>query len=149
MADNIWRGQEAVVTLKSDGTEKTVGIIQDVEISPSRTIEQLRGAGSREFQDLQQTEFEVDVSSEVLKWSTAAYESLIDYDDANDKISDSSDVPTFSIIGDFKNTDGDEYSLTVESVYFEDLPLSGDPDSWVGLDLDGIGKNLSKTYTSA
>lgn len=145
---NIWRGQEAEMTIDS----LNIGILQNVEVEKNSTVEELRGAGSPLWQDLQQTELSISVSGEILAFDNAALDSLLDIEtdeqDPNyESIRDTAEVPRFTVTGTFLNTDGDQYDLAVKEVYFESLPIGGDKDEWIGITIDGTGRQVERTYT--
>ncbi len=145
MAGSIWRGQKADIKIEEDSTELTVGILQEVEVSPSKEISELYGAGSIKRQDVQQTEFSVTVSGTLAAWDMATFESLVDYDSSNDEINDTSDVPTFTVTANVTDNSGTEYNLEVNDAYSEDVPISGSRDEWIELDMEFIGSDLSIT----
>lgn len=146
MANTLWRGQKADLEIDDDsGTEVTVGVLQEIEISPSKEISTLYGAGSIKRQDVQQTELEVSVSGTLASWDMDAFKSLIDYDDTGDEINDTSTVQTFTVKAYVTDNSGNEEKIEVKDAYSEDVPISGSRDEWIELDMEFIGSDLSIT----
>ena len=144
MTASIWRGQKADITIEGDAT-LTVGILQDVEVSPSKETSELYGAGSIKRQDVQQTEFSVTVSGTLAAWDMESYKSLIDYDGTGEQITDTSDVPQFTVTTNVTNNSGTEYNIKVKDAYSEDIPFSGSRDEWLELDMEFIGSDITIT----
>jgi len=138
----IYRGQDAVVTFAA--SDVVVGILQDWTVNPDFSREDLRGAGSPKRQDDQTTEVEVAIDAEFAEWNEDGYKALINYDEAQEQISNSSDVPHFDVELDIPSKDGgNTVTPTVQEVRFDSPELSGGPDSWVTLNLSGVGKDLT------
>jgi len=89
-----WRGQESVIEIEdTNGNPVPIGIIDDPSVSaPEHTVEELRGAGSTEFQDLQKTETAPTASGTVSEFAIDAWDDLVDYDSTNDKLDDSIEI---------------------------------------------------------
>jgi len=139
----IFRGHKSTISVStSGGSSVPVGALQDVEIEVSRNIEVLFGSGSIKRQDQQQTELEIGVSATVSSWDAAAWKDLVDWNSTDTVITDSTDVPLFDIEAVRTDSSGATLTVTVEDIYFEDLPISGDKDSYVELDLNGTGKDI-------
>lgn len=138
----IYRGQDALVTFA--GTSVVVGILQDWSLTPEFSREDLRGAGSPKRQDDQTTEVEVAIDAEFAEWNEDGYKALINYDEAQEQISDTSDVPHFDVELDIPSKDGgNTVTPTVQEVRFDSPELSGGPDSWVTLNLSGVGADVT------
>lgn len=137
-----WRGQEASISITDNdsSTTLTVGILQDVEVAPSREVQQLRGAGSVKFQELAQTEVEVTISGELSAWDSNAFQLLADADGTG--ITDTSDVPTFKVEVTIEDTDGTTVTFTANTAYTEEVPISGGYDEFIGMDLEFIAKDI-------
>ena len=136
-----FRGQTATLTI--DGV--TVGVLQNAEVNPSKNIEELTGQ-SIKTEDRMQTEVRVSVSAEHASFDLAGLKSILGYDDTNDEIEDTPEVPTFTVTGNFVSTDSSEdFDLDVLNVYFDDLTLSWDGDTHVTQDLSGTGDDISFT----
>ena len=137
-----WRGQEADLKVEYDATELTIGALQDIEITVPKEIEQLRASGSIKRLDEMQHEVSVTISAELMEFDQSALKELIGYDDTNDVIEDTTDVPTFTVTGQFEASDGTTMDIEVQSVYFEEIEIGGSRDEWIGMPLDGEGSDL-------
>lgn len=135
-----WRGQEADISVKWSGSGISIGVLQDIEITTDRSVEQLRGSGSVKWQDLQQTEVEVSIAGEVMAWDYETYQELADADSTG--ITDDSETSVFEVIASLEDTDGNTYKVKLKDGYVEDVPASGSYDDWIGLDLEFTGINL-------
>jgi len=138
----IYRGQDAIVSFAA--SDVVVGVLQDWTLTVEFTREDLRGAGSPERQDDQTTEFEVTIDAEFAEWNEDGYKALINYDEAQEKIAETSDVPHFDVELDIPSKDdANSVTPTVQDVRFDSPELSGGPDSWVTLNVSGTGKNIT------
>jgi len=143
----IYRGQDAIVSFAA--SDVVVGILQDWTLTVEFTREDLRGAGSAERQDDQTTEFEVTIDAEFAEWNEDGYKALINYDEAQEKIAETSDVPHFDIELDIPSKDGaNTVAPTVQDVRFDSPELSGGPDSWVTFNVSGTGRNITGFSTA-
>lgn len=134
----IFRGQTAQIQIGGI----TVGVLQDAEINPSKNVEELRGQSIKRA-DAQQTELNVAVSATHASFNLQALKDILGYDETNDEIEDTPEVPTFTVTGTFTSTDGSEdFDMAVQNVYFDDLNLSWDPDSHVTKDVSGTGDDI-------
>ena len=146
MTNTYWRGQKADLIIEDESeTEITVGVLQDIEVSPSKEISTLYGAGSIKRQDVQQTELDVSVSGTLASWDMDAFKSLVDYDDTAEEINDTATVPLFTVEAHVTDNSGNEQIIVVEEAYSEDVPISGSKDDWIELDMNFIGSDLSVT----
>jgi hypothetical protein len=147
-----WRGQLAVIE-GSGGSLATdaFGIIDEPEVAaPEQEVQELRGAGSTEWQDLQKTETAVTVSGQILTWDLEAWDRLVDYDDVNNKLDDSADVATFTITVTYESADGSTKELAVQNAYVDgSIPVGGSREEWIGMDLEMRGKTVDITNTDA
>lgn len=121
----------------------TMSILQNWEIEVDKTIEELFGAGSIICQDVQVTEARVNVSGEWLGFAIGDYATLVGGGVSG--LTDTSVVTTFTVTGTCDDTDGNTLTLTAKSVRFPSIPIGSDKDSWVGITLDGVGKDLEIT----
>jgi len=137
----VFRGQTATLTING----VTVGVLQNAEVNPSKNIEELRGQSIKR-EDAMQTELNVSVSAEYASFDLAGLKTVLGYDEGNDEIEDTPEVPTFTVTGNFVSTDGNEdFDLDVLNVYFDDINLSWDGDTHVTKDVSGTGDDISFT----
>ena len=143
MPEETFRGQETTLTLEDDGTEIPVGILDEAEVTVEHEVSELRGAGSTKWQDLQKTATNVSVSGTLMSFAIDAWDKLVDYD--TDGLDESAEVVTFTVIMTFSTSAGEEKTITAEEVYFGSVPFGGSRDEWIGLDLDGTGRDITIT----
>lgn len=142
---SIFRGQTA--TLQIDGV--TVGALQDAEINPTKETEELTGQSIKR-EDIMQTSFRVSVSASYGNFDLSALKSELGYDDANNEIEDTPDIPTVTVTGTFSSTDGTEdFDIAVQNVVVEDITLSWDGDTHVIKDFTGEGDDIVITDNTA
>jgi hypothetical protein len=137
-----FRGQIADIEVDDGGTDVPVGIIDDPEVTVSKNIEQLRGAGSVTWEDLMQTEVEVSVSGTIMQWDLDTWKTLVGYDEVADKLDDTADVPTVDVTVIYEDTSGDTAEFEVTEAFSEDLTIGGSREEWIGLELDVTGKTV-------
>lgn len=141
-----WRGQLATLEITDDAgnlSADPIGVIQEVSVSPTHNIEELEGAGSTEWQDLQRTSRRVEVSGTVSAWDAEAWDTMVGYDSAAGELPDDEEVPTFTVTVEFEASDGSTKEIPVEPCYFNDPPeLSGGSDEWIGMELNLVGNGL-------
>lgn len=140
-----WRGGEAAAYIAED--ETYLGLLQEVEISVSKETSELMAAGSTFRQDVQQTEQAPEFSAEFMSWTPAGFRAVTGMTENGTtgtyELDDTYDVPQFDIVGEFTEVEtGTTHTLTVKSVYLEDVPISGARDDWVSIDIEGAGKQL-------
>lgn len=149
-ANQIWRGQTATIEI-SGGSLPTdpIGIIDEPEVAaPEQEVQELRGAGSTEWQDLMKTETAVTVSGEVMAWDIETWDRLVDYDDVNNKLDDSADVQTFTVTVTYEATDTSTKELAVQDAYVDgSVPVGGSREEWIGLSLEMRGRTVDVTNT--
>jgi len=146
---NKYRAQDAVLSFASSNIN--VGIIQEVSVEVEKETGQLRGFGSVMRQDEQQTAVDVSVSAEFMAFTEEGLRELIGMEtttvDGNDEytIQDTSDIPTFDIIGEFNPVDdtATKTDATISEAYFETVPISGSREDWIGLELDGTAETMN------
>lgn len=145
-----FRGQSATLEA-SDGNlpADPFGVIDDPEVAaPEQEVQELRGAGSTEWQDLQKTETAVTVSGTVLTWDIDTWDRLVDYDDAQSQLDDSADVQTFTVTVTYTANDGSTKELAVQDCYVDgSVPLGGSREDWIGMDLSFRGRTVEITNT--
>jgi len=153
MATKKWRGQEATIEI-SGGSLPTdpIGIIDNPEVAaPEQEVQELRGAGSTEWQDLQKTSTSVTVTGTVAAWALETWDRLIDYDDVNGKLDDTAEVQTFTVTVTYTAADGSTKEIPINDCYVDgSIPLGGSREEWIGMDLSFKGKSVgSITNTDA
>lgn len=142
----VWRGQTADLEVETTGgTAIPVGVLDEPEVSaPEQEVQELRGAGSTEWLDLQKTETSVSVSGDVASWDIDAWDELIDYDTAADKLDDSADVATFTVTVIYEASDGSTKTIPVVEAYVDgSIPLGGSREEWIGMSLELRGRTIS------
>ncbi len=139
-----WRGQDAVLNITdASDTNVPVGVLQDVEVNPEKETEELRGSGSIERQDVQQYELNISVTGTIAEWDLETWKSIIGYNSTDGKIEDTSDIPLFDVDVDIQSSDSDTAdTIRVKDVYFPELPISGNRDDYLEMDLDGNGRTV-------
>lgn len=136
-----FRGQTA--TLQINGV--TVGVLQDAELNPTKETEELTGQSIKR-EDIMQTQFRVSVSATYASFDLQGLKDILGYDDNNNEIEDTPNIPSFTVTGSFSSTDGTEdFDLAAENVVFDDLSLSWDGDTHVTKDLTGEGDDITFT----
>jgi hypothetical protein len=145
-----WRGQLADIEIDDDqGNDVPLGIIDEPEVTVSKNIEQLRGAGDITWQDLQQTELTIEVSGTVMEWDLNLWKELVGYDEATDKIRTDEEVPTWTTSIIYENTAGDTAVFPVQECHTEDLPLGGSREEWIGMDFSFTGRTIQDVDTES
>lgn len=132
-----WRGQLAVLEM-SGGSLPTdpFGVLQEVTVSPDQNVEELRGAGSTKWVDLQKTEIAFEISGSAMAWDMDTWDRAVDFDDAASEVDPGPDVPTFSATVTLEAADGSTKEITFGDCYFDPPPeLSGGSDEWIGMDI--------------
>lgn len=139
-----FRGQTA--ELQIDGI--TVGVLQDAELNPTKETEELTGQSIKR-EDIMQTQFRVSVNASYADFDLDDLKSILGYDDSNNEIEDTPEIPSFTVTGTFVSTDSSQdFDLAAENVVFPDLTLSWDGDSHVTKDLSGEGDDITFTDNS-
>ena len=148
-----WRGQSATIEISGGSLPADpIGVIDEPEISaPEQEVQELRGAGSTKWQDLQRTSISVNVTGEVMAWDIETWDRLVDYDEAQGELNDSADVPTFTVTVTFTAADGSTKEIPIEDAYVDgSTPIGGSREEWIGLTLQMVGQDLgSITNTDA
>jgi hypothetical protein len=148
-----WQGQKAAIELSGGSLPADpIGVINDPEVSaPEQEVQELRGAGSVKWQDLQRTSISVTVTGEVMAWDAETWDRLVDYDEAQGELNDSADVPTFTVTVEFNASDGSTKEIPIINAYVDgSIPAGGSRDEWTSLSLQFVGQDLgSITNTDA
>jgi len=140
-----WRGQTATIEISGGSLPSDpIGVIDEPEVAaPEQEVQELRGAGSTEWQDLMKTETAVSVTGEVMAWDIEAWDSLVDYDDVAEKLDDSADVQTFTVTITYEAADGSTKEIPINECYVDgSIPLGGSREEWIGMSLEMRGKTL-------
>lgn len=141
-----WRGQLATIDISGNSLPSDpIGVIDEPEVAaPEQDVQELRGAGSTEWQDLQKTSTSVVVSGTVAAWKIDAWDRLVDYDDVAGALDDSADVATFTVTVTYEAADTSTKELEVSPAYVDtSIPLGGSREEWIGMDLSFRGKTVS------
>jgi len=147
-----WRGQESVIEIEdTNGNQVPVGILDDPAVTaPEQDVQELRGAGSTEFQDLQKTETAPTSSGTVSEFAIDAWDDLVDYDEAAGKLDDSADVKQFDVTTIFEAADGSTKEIILKDAYVDGgIELGGSREDFIGLDLTFIGRTIEIINTDA
>jgi len=140
-----FRGQTA--TLQIDGV--TVGVLQNAELNPTKETEELTGQSIKR-EDIMQTEFRVEITAEYGSFNIDGLKSLLGYDETNDEIEDTPEIPQFTVTGNFQSVDGTiDEDIDVLNVVFPDISLEWDGDTHVTNNLSGTGDDMSFTDNTA
>lgn len=140
-----WRGQTATLEITGNSLpDDPIGVIDEPEVAaPEQEVQELRGAGSTEFQDLQKTATSVTVSGEVAAWDIEAWDRLIDYDEAAGQLDDSAEVATFTVTVTYEAADGSTKEIPVVEAYVDgSIPIGGSREEWIGMSLELVGRTL-------
>lgn len=136
-----FRGQTA--TLSINGV--TVAVLQNAELNPTSETEELTGQSIKR-EDIMRTSFRVNVSAEYASFDIQGLKDILGYDDTNDEIEDTPEIPSFTVTGNFVSIDGTiDEDMAVENVVFPDVTLSWDGDTHVTKDLSGEGDDITFT----
>jgi len=134
----VFRGQN--VSLQINGV--TVGVLQNAELNPTKDTEELTGQ-SLKREDIMATNFRVDVTAEYGSFNIDGLKSILGYDDTNDEIEDTPELPQFDVTGNFTSVDGNiDEDIIVKNVVFPDLTISWDGDTHPTKELSGTGDDM-------
>jgi len=147
-----FRGQSATIEVSGGGlADDPIGVIDEPEVAaPEQEVQELRGAGSTEWQDLAKTETAVTVSGEVAAFDLDAWDRLVDYDDVDGTLDDSAEVQTFTVTVTYEANDGSTKEIAVQDAYVDgSIPIGGSCEEWIGLSLSFRGRTIDITNTDA
>jgi hypothetical protein len=133
-----WQGQRTVLEL-SDGGLPTdaVGVLQNVTLSPTQEVSELRGAGDVRWVDIMRTSVGIDISGTVAAWDADTWDTLIDFDEAAGAFPSDADVPTFTTTTTLEASDGNTKEIVAKPGYMDPPPeLSSEREDWVMMDLN-------------
>jgi len=118
--------------------------------APEQEVQELRGAGSTEWQDLQKTATSVAVSGDIMAFDLDAWDKIIDYDDVAGQLDNTADVQTFTVTVTYEAADGSTKEIAVQDAYVDgSIPLGGSREEWIGMTLELKGRTLTITNTDA
>jgi len=141
------RGQTATIEAEESdsGDIITLGVLDNPEVAaPEQEVQELRGAGSTEWQDIQKTATSATVSGEVAEYDLDAWDRLVNYAEAAGKLDDSPEVKTFILTVEFEASDGSTKSITAGPGYVDgSIPIGGGREEWIGLDLEFVCRTIS------
>lgn len=145
-----FRGQEAVLSL-SGGSLPTdpIGVLQEVVVTPAHNVEELRGAGSTKWVDLQKTEVAMELSATVMSWDLDTWDRAVDYDDAAGELDPGAEVPTFQATVTHTAADDSSKEIVLDPGYFDPPPeIGGSREEWIGLDISMRFNDISSITNS-
>lgn len=140
-----WRGQTATLEATGGGLpSEPFGVLQDVTVSPTQEVQELRGAGDVRWVDLMRTSVGVEISGTVAAWKLGVWDTLVDFDEAAGGFSPDADVPTFAVTVGWEASDGSTKDITCEPAYMDPPPeLGGGRDEWVNMSLSMTAKEVT------
>ena len=147
---DTWWGETMTLSAETDGeTAVPVAGIQSVSISASGEHTTLYTADSVLREDVRRGQMAVNVEFEYAKWDAEfAKQWLGAGEGPNQSIEDDSEVPLFNITGTIENAQGDELSIEVVEVFFEELDVfEASMGEYVSKNQSGEGKDLNLTET--
>lgn len=149
-----WRGQSATLEATNGSLpDDPFGVLQDVTVTPTQEVQELRGAGDVRWVDIMRTSVGVEISGTVAAWAIDAWDRLVDYDDVSGGFGSGADVPTFTVTVGWESADGSTKDITAEPAYMDPPPeIGGGRDEWVNMSLSITAKevtDISNTDASA
>lgn len=145
MAVKKWRGQTA--TLQASGGDLSTdpfGVLQDVTVTPTQEVQELRGAGDVRWQDIMRTSVGVEITGTVAAWDLETWDVLVDFDEAAGGFASDADVPTFSTTVTWEAADGSTKDITMNPGYMDPPPeIGGSRDEWVNMSLSITAKEVT------
>ena len=155
MTQAYWLDDFTTLDLETDAATPTstpVAGIQDVEIIPSVSIEELYTGDSIKIEAKKQSEFSVDVNVGYSKWDSTVVEQWLGGggEATGSSMADTSDPQKYQITGDFVSADGSTtLSVTVTGITFEEMPIiAASRGEFVQWDLSGSGEDITNFGTA-
>ena len=144
MAPKKFRGQSATLEMTDgDLPADPFGVLQDVTVTPTREIQELRGAGDVRWQDVMKTSVGVEISGTVAAWDLEAWDTLVEFD--GDGFDSSPDVPTYTATVGWESADGSTKDITCEPAYMDPPPeIGGGRDEWINMSLSMTAKEVTE-----
>lgn len=133
-----WQGQRTTLEM-SGGSLPTdpFGVLQDVTLSPTQSVEELRGAGDVRWVDIMRTSVGIDISGTVAEWDPETWDRLVDFDDAAGAFNSGADVPTFTTTTTLEASDGSTKEIVANPGYMDPPPeIGGGREDWITMDLN-------------
>lgn len=146
-----WQGQRTVLEM-SGGSLPTdpFGVLQDVTLSPTQDVQELRGAGDVRWVDIMRTSVGIEISGTVAEWDPETWDRLVDYDDAAGSFGSSADVPTFTTTTTLEASDGSTKEITANPGYMDPPPeIGGGREEWITMDLSITAKEVTNISNPA
>lgn len=134
------------LTTPGDVTSTPVAGIQNVEIVPSVSIEELYTMESIKVDAKKQHEASVSVSIGYSKWDPeVAQQWLAGSGASGTSLSDTTDPQQYELDATFVQVDGaDQLNITIEGITFEEMPLiAASRGEYVQWDLEGTGEDVT------
>ena len=125
--------------------EIPLGVLEEVTVTaPEQEVQELRGAGSTSWQDVQKTETAAGVSGTWSAFALDSWDQLVDYDEAASMLDDQAEVKMFQATVEFTASDGSTKELVAGPGYVDgSVELSADRESWVDTNFDLRCKTIS------
>lgn len=145
MALKKWRGQSTILEM-SGGSLPTdpFGVLQDVTLSPTQDVQELRGAGDVRWVDIMRTSVGIEITGTVAEWDPATWDELVDFDSGSSGFDSSADVPTFTTTTTLEASDGSTKEITANPGYMDPPPeIGGSREEWISMDLSITAKEVT------
>jgi hypothetical protein len=132
----------------------TLAVVKDVEIVMSAEHVPLYGWGSVKRVAVAKHSAKVSVKIGFAKFSPAVSGSgaspwfpfwILNATAGTGTLSDSNTVKTFTVTANFISEDGENLLATIANVYFPNFPLKMTEGTWMRVDLDGEGSDITFT----
>lgn len=154
MTRAFWLDDFTTLDLQTEDQTQTstpIAGIQNVELVPNVTIDQLRTADKIKIEEQKQHEALVNVNIGYSKWSNEVLEQWLGGAGSSaTSWTDTSDPQKYEIDANFVSVGGDyELDVTVTGITFEEMPMiAASRGEFVQWDLEGTGEDISNyTFT--
>jgi len=155
-----WFANSAALTLTSGATEATVAALKNVKVTPHFETAELYGMESVLRKGVAKYQFSVDVAVEFAMWDATAdiimggflkganIPAAASYT-VDDTSTYRSQTATFNIVATLTDFEAaSTMTLTVASVYFNDVPVDLRENEWVSRNMTGKGENFTIAYAA-
>lgn len=147
--DAYWLDDFSTLDLQTEDQSQSdtpVAGIQNVELVPNVSIEQLYTADSIKIESQKQHEAAVDVNIGWSKWDSEVVEQWLGGAGSSaNSLTNTGDPQKYQIVGTFESVSGDRtLDVTVEGITFEEMPIiAASRGEFVQWDLDGTGEDVT------